>query len=216
MMTRRIYLEAGLLLLVAANAVGMAGTIAGVVQHPHTRNYKTLVFLQEVESRSGTAQQRYDRLLRGGVALKERPVMDQINKTFVPHVLPILAGTTVEFRNSEGFEHNVNSPEGKYDLGTWVGEEIRSYTFRQPGVYTQLCNLHPEMIAYVVVLETSHFALAKRDGTFLIQNVPPGPWMLKVWNERFRPAELEEVFPIQVAPSGETSAEIAFGRDAKP
>ncbi|MCI0526835.1 MAG: hypothetical protein L0Y56_05185, partial [Nitrospira sp.] len=67
--------------------------------------------------------------------------MDQKGKVFIPYILPVLVGTTVNFLNSDGFDHNVFSPDGeKYDLGTWGKGEVRGFQFKKPGVYTQLCS----------------------------------------------------------------------------
>lgn len=111
--------------------------------------------------------------------------MDQKNQKFVPFVLPVVVGSTVEFRNSDATGHNVFSPDKeKYDLGVWGKGEKRKYTYKKLGVYTQLCRMHPSMIAYIVVLENPLYAVVGRDGKATIGDVPPGTWTLKVWNER--------------------------------
>ncbi len=119
--------------------------------------------------------------------------MDQVNQQFTPRVLPVVRGQTVVFKNSDNTGHNVYTPDGeRYDLGTWPKGQTRSYTFRRLGVYTQLCKLHPQMIAYVVVLPNRYFAVTDENGNFTIRGVPPGTYTLRVWHER-RGAE-----PIQV------------------
>jgi len=85
----------------------------------------------------------------------------------------IQTGSTVRFLNNDNEPHNVYSPEGRYNLGTWPTGETRDYTFKKPGIYTQLCNIHPDMLAYVVVVDTPHFAVTDATGAFLIRNVPP-------------------------------------------
>ncbi len=120
-------------------------------------------------------------------------VMDQKNQKFVPFVLPIVVGTTVMFRNSDATGHNVFSPDKeKYDLGVWGKGETRKYTYKQRGVYTQLCRMHPSMIAYIVALQNPFFAVVGRDGKATLRSVPSGTWTLKVWNERLR------IKPVQV------------------
>jgi plastocyanin len=112
--------------------------------------------------------------------------MDQKSKTFTPHVLPIVQGTTVKFLNSDPFEHNVFSPEGKYDLGSWPRGQSKDHKFDKPGVYTQLCRIHHEMAAYVIVLDTPYFATTDASGAFKIADVPAGAYTLTAWSEKLK------------------------------
>ena len=115
------------------------------------------------------------------------PTMDQRNMSFIPHVLPIQTGTTVDFLNNDEVKHNVFSPDHeKYNLGTWPQGKIKQHTFTEQGVYTQLCNVHPEMEAFIVALDTPYFALTDKDGNFEIKDVPPGDYTMKVWHEKLR------------------------------
>lgn len=114
--------------------------------------------------------------------------MDQKGMTFLTHVLPVMRGTTVRFLNSDAVGHNVFSPEGRYNLGTWPKGETRDHTFNKPGVYTQLCRVHPEMEAFVVVLDTPYFATTDSTGTFDMTNVPPGKYTLVAWSEKLKTA----------------------------
>jgi plastocyanin len=111
--------------------------------------------------------------------------MDQKNILFVPHVLPIVLGTTVRFYNSDHEPHNVYSPEGRYNLGTWPFGETRDYTFERPGVFTQLCRIHPDMLAFVVVVETPYFTVTDKGGRFRIEGVPAGEYRLVAWSEEY-------------------------------
>ena len=95
------------------------------------------------------------------------------------------------FLNGDPEPHNVYSPEGRYDLGTWRRGEAREHTFEAPGVYTQRCSLHPEMIAFVVVLGTPCFALTDSAGRFEIRDVAPGKYKLVVWSRRLDGLERE-------------------------
>jgi plastocyanin len=117
--------------------------------------------------------------------------MDQHGMRFVPHVLPIVAGTTVRFLNSDPEPHNVYSPEGRYNLGTWPTGETREHRFDRPGAYTQLCRVHPDMEAFVVVLDTPHFAVTDESGAFEIRGVPPGSYELRTWSERLDPVRID-------------------------
>lgn len=120
----------------------------------------------------------------------KKPIeMDQKGMLFLPFVLPVIKGTTVKFLNSDPLPHNVFSPEGKYNLGSWAQGETREYKFDKPGVYTQLCRVHPEMVAYVVVVETPYFATTNKAGQFEIKDVPPGRYTLIAWGEKLRKFE---------------------------
>ncbi len=115
------------------------------------------------------------------------PTLDQRNMTFIPHVLPVQTGTTVDFLNNDEVKHNVFSPDHeKYNLGTWPKGAVKQYTFTNKGVYTQLCNVHPEMESFIVALDTPYFALTDKEGNFELQGVPPGNYTIKVWHEKLR------------------------------
>jgi plastocyanin len=119
----------------------------------------------------------------------QSPEMDQKGMEFIPHVLPVVKGTTVKFLNSDPYAHNVFSPEGKYNLGTWPTGQTRDYKFTKPGVYTQLCRVHPEMEAFIVVLETPYFTVTDKTGKFTIRGVPPGKYTVVAWSEKLKKAE---------------------------
>lgn len=133
-----------------------------------------------------------------------KPVeMDQRRMEFLPHVLPIVRGTTVRFLNNDRFGHNVFSPEGRYDLGNWTRGQTRDYTFTKSGVYTQLCRLHSAMIALVVVLDTPYFATTDPNGAFEMTNVPPGKYTLVAWGDKLKtlrqPVAVQTGKPLAVA-----------------
>ncbi len=119
----------------------------------------------------------------------EHAKMDQLNLVFHPHVLPLLAGTTVDFLNSDAVLHNVFSPDAcadKFNLGTWPKGQTKSYTFKKECVASLLCKVHAEMEAFVVVVATPYFALAKADGTYVLANVPDGAYTVKVWHPKLK------------------------------
>jgi len=117
--------------------------------------------------------------------------MDQKQMQFIPHVLPVVTGATVRFLNSDPVPHNVFSPEGKYNLGTWPTGQARDHKFDKPGVYTQLCRVHPEMEAFVVVLDAPYFAATDASGRFEIKGVAPGAYKLVAWSEKLKSAQQE-------------------------
>jgi plastocyanin len=122
---------------------------------------------------------------------KQTLEMDQKQMQFLPHVMPVVIGTTVRFLNSDPVPHNVFSPEGKYNLGTWPTGQGRDYKFDKPGVYTQLCRVHPEMEAFVVVLDTPYFAATDAAGRFEIKGVAAGKYKLVAWSEKLKSVQQE-------------------------
>ena len=142
---------------------------------------------------------------------EEHAEISQKDMKFIPHVLPILKGTTVDYLNSDPVMHNVFTPDDiaeKFNLGTWPKGEIRSYTFKKPGTAVMLCNVHPEMEAWVVVLETPYFAVSDKKGNFIIKDVSPGEYTLKVWNKKLKGADQK----ITVAAKGKVTVEIKLKR----
>jgi len=140
---------------------------------------------------------------------KEHARIDQTNLMFVPHVLPVLVGTTVDFQNSDAVLHNVFSPDAcaeKFNLGTWPKGQIRSYTFKKDCVATLLCKVHPEMEGFVVAVPTPYFAVTKRDGTYRIADVPDGSYTLKVWHPKLKGTQKA----VQVA--GATAADFEISK----
>jgi len=120
---------------------------------------------------------------------KEHALINQENLRFGPHVLPVLAGTTVDFQNSDAVLHNVFSPDAcaeKFNLGTWPKGEKRSRTFRKECFAALLCMVHPEMEAWIAVLPTPYYAVTAPDGSYRIPNVADGTYVLKVWHPRFK------------------------------
>lgn len=116
-------------------------------------------------------------------------VMDQVNLTFQPHVLPVLKGTRVAFPNSDEVRHNVFSPSRakRFNLGTYPKGMVKHVVFDQTGEVALLCNVHAEMSAYIVVTDTPHFAVTDKDGHFEIVGVPPGEYLIKTWHEKLPP-----------------------------
>jgi plastocyanin len=136
--------------------------------------------------------------LEGSFPAPKEPVvmkeMDQKGLRFVPHVLPILVGTTVKFLNSDPVSHNVFSiSEAKrFNLGLYGRGVNRSIRFDRPGIVELLCNVHMEMAGYIVVLKNPFFALAKSDGTYRIAGVPAGRRRVRYWQEQL-PAQEQEI-----------------------
>jgi len=124
-------------------------------------------------------------------APKEHAKVDQKYETFVPHVLAVQAGSTIDFLNSDAVLHNVFTPDAcaeRFDLGLWPQNEVRSYTYRKECVVTLLCKVHNYMVAFVVVSPTPYFAMVKGDGSYRIPDVPNGAYTVKIWHEKLKPA----------------------------
>jgi plastocyanin len=121
------------------------------------------------------------------MAREKKALMDQKDMVFVPHVLPVLVGTTVDFPNSDTVYHNVFSVSAakRFDLGLYPQGETRSTTFDKPGVVTIRCNTHPKMEAYVVVKEHPYFTVANERGVYRLSDIPLGSYTIQVWHPRF-------------------------------
>ena len=155
-----------LLLPLVAQAEG--GTITGKVDvQPAKYSEDTVVYLKSVP---GTYPSR-------------KLSMDQKGMKFIPRVMTVTQGDTVKFLNNDSVAHNVYSPDGEsYNLGSFAKGEEASYTFKKTGVYTQLCSIHPEMLAYIFVGQNPYAAAVDAKGNYSLKDVPSGTWQLAVWN----------------------------------
>ena len=122
-------------------------------------------------------------------APKEPFVMTMVRKEFTPRNLIVPVGSTVRFPNEDTILHNVFSVsrENRFDLGLYRRGEGKSTTLDHPGIVRVFCNVHHEMVAHIVVVETPHFARVEVDGSFRIEGVPPGPGTLVAWFEQAEP-----------------------------
>lgn len=114
-----------------------------------------------------------------------RATMDQRNETFVPHVLAVMAGTVVDFPNTDKTFHNVFSlsKTKRFDLGRYAAGKSKSVRFDRPGLVRVFCDIHSHMSAYVLVLSHRFFDIADADGRFRITGVPPGQYTVVGWYE---------------------------------
>jgi plastocyanin len=171
-MTRTLTCTLALLLCAAA---ARAGEITGKVDATPAKYLEDTVVY--VEKAPGTFKPR---------AL----TMDQKGMTFLPRILLATAGDTVTFLNNDKVDHNVYTPDNadKYNLGVFAAGKSGSHLFAQPGVYTQLCSIHPEMLAYVFVGQNPYAAVVGKDGSFKITGVPAGTHQVAVWNPKLKAA----------------------------
>ena len=121
------------------------------------------------------------------------PRLIQRNKSFEPHVLVVPVGAVVAFPNHDPFFHNVFSLfEGKrFDLGLYEAGSTRDVHFDKPGISYIFCNIHPEMSAVVVALDTPYYGVSDARGQVVIANVPSGQYTLRVWYESALPETLK-------------------------
>jgi plastocyanin len=120
-------------------------------------------------------------------------VMDQKSLLFQPHVVVIETGATLDFLNSDNVAHNIFWPavsgnkKLSHNMGTWPKGEIRSFKFDAPGVVPLLCNVHPEMSGFVVIVPTPYYAEVDASGAYKIDNVPDGAYTVTAWREGMKP-----------------------------
>lgn len=128
---------------------------------------------------------------------------------FTPHVLPVLAGTTVEWPNHDEIFHNVFSVSdaAQFDLGLYQGNPPdKRVTFQRPGKADVYCSIHQNMHCVVLVLANPYFATTGKDKHYTIANVPPGKYQLKAWHERL-PVDVQEII---VPETGEVKADFTL------
>ncbi|MFY9690487.1 MAG: hypothetical protein WAJ86_11175 [Candidatus Acidiferrales bacterium] len=141
------------------------------------------------------------------VAGGRSPQIIQRNKAFEPHVLAVQVGTVVAFPNEDPFFHNIFSLfDGKrFDLGLYEAGTTRSVRFDRAGVSFLFCNIHPQMSAVVIAVETPYFALSDRAGRWVIPGVPDGRYEMHVWYERSLPEDLKSLArPVVISASNRT------------
>jgi plastocyanin len=161
------------LLCIMASLAARAGDIKGKVSGA---SGVSVVWVQAIPGKTFPAPEKH-------------VVVDQKGLMFIPHVIAVQQGATVEFLNSDTVAHNVfwiaisgNKKLG-HNLGTWPKGEKKAFKFDNPGVAPLLCNVHPEMSAYVVVSPTPYFAESDASGSYKISGVPDGSYTVVAWRE---------------------------------
>ncbi|MEE8478678.1 MAG: methylamine utilization protein [Candidatus Neomarinimicrobiota bacterium] len=158
------------------------GTITGTINATGVRDARdVVVFIEHVDGTYKPPQ--------------ENPVIDQLNMVFIPHVLPILVGSSVQFPNSDEVRHNVFSPSKiqPFNLGTYSKGITKEVLFDKTGVVTILCYVHTAMAAFIIVLDNPYFTKTGPDGTFTLKNVPIGKYTLKTWHKKFKEKSKEVI-----------------------
>ena len=164
-------LTAGIVLsLMTGTAFAYAADVTGTVQLPNKKVAGSAVVYLE-GSKKATPLSKY--------------VIDQREKMFSPHVSVITTGTSVEFPNNDNVFHNVFAyfNAKKFDLGMYPRGKSKTEKFDKAGVVALFCNVHSEMSAYIVVVDTPYYAIADKKGKFAVKDVPPGTYTMHTWHE---------------------------------
>lgn len=168
-------------IFLGANLVMAGGTVSGTVSCKGVKDARdTIVYIEKADGKFDPPA--------------EHAVMDQQNLVYVPHVLPVVVGATVDFPNSDTVRHNVFSPPGSakiFNLGTYDVGVIKSVVFDVAGETPLLCNVHAEMAGYIVSLQNPYFVATDKTGAFTIKDVPPGKYTLTSWHEKLKSASQE-------------------------
>lgn len=182
--------------LAALSVAAFAGTIHGKVSGV---NGESVVYVEAVAGKTFPAPSAHI-------------TIDQKGLVFVPHITVVAPGTTIDFLNSDTVAHNVFWPSISgnkklgHNLGTWPKGQRQSFKFDNPGVVSLLCNVHPEMAAYVIVSPTPYFAKTDSSGEFKIDNVPDGSYTVTAWHEGAK----SKSNPVKVA--GDTAADFTLSK----
>jgi plastocyanin len=125
----------------------------------------------------------------GAAPLRSAPhhvQMRQQNKRFLPHVLAVLVGASVDFPNFDPIFHSAfsNYSGQTFDVGLYKPGTSKTVVFTRPGIVRVFCNIHPTMSAVIAVLDTPWFAVSRASGEYEIRGVPPGDYQLHVFHER--------------------------------
>jgi plastocyanin len=203
------------------------GTISGTVRAQGKAGAESDVNCGKYDSRQFKFVERvnYDQMrdfvvyiegsVTAAVAPPEKPVQVvtqrvlQKGAVFSPHVLPLMAGTTVEWPNHDDILHNVFSvsESNPFDLGLYKGPKVEHWTFRKPGRVDVFCSIHTRMSCILLVLENPFFANTNEKGVYKISKVPAGTYKLKAWHERL-PSQVQE---ITVPVDGEVKSDFTLG-----
>lgn len=147
----------------------------------------------------------------------QHAVMDQVERAFVPDLLVLPLGSTIEFPNSDAVSHQIYSfsPAKRFQLPLYRGKRYAPVVFDQPGVVTLGCNIHDEMLAYVVLTEAPYFGRTDASGTYSGE-VARGRYRVAVWHPRLREdgADLERELTVSETDRAELT--LRLGRPLLP
>ena len=190
-MRLRLHVIAAVLLVALARFALAQASIEGRVELPKTKAAPLVTKRYEIVSKGGVLATNPPLAvvyLEGAPAKSGSLPLKQVRQkdlSFVPTLLPVETGTTVEFPNEDDTYHNIfsYSPTKRFDLGRYRPDErpIPSVVFDKAGLVTLRCDIHEHMRGLILVLDTSHFATTDPDGHFRLTNLPAGKYILKAW-----------------------------------
>ncbi|MBL8516632.1 MAG: methylamine utilization protein [Betaproteobacteria bacterium] len=129
---------------------------------------------------------------RGGGAVKSRKeaLIEQIDKTYVPYVTAVQTGTFVNFPNRDSVRHHVYSfsPAKTFEIKLFSGVPAAPVQFDKAGEVVIGCNIHDQMIAHILVVDTPHFAKTGKDGVAKFDGLSAGDYTLRAWHPTAAPA----------------------------
>ena len=133
--------------------------------------------------------------------------MAQVGKQFDPKVLVIPVGTSVQFPNRDSVRHHVYSfsPAKPFELKLYTGTAANPVVFDKPGVAVLGCNIHDNMTAWVVVVDTPYFGRSAAPGKVVLANVPAGSYSLRVWHPGLAPGATALELPLTVTGADATA-----------
>ncbi len=145
---------------------------------------------------------------------RKTAVMDQKNRMFIPHVLPVQTGTAVRFPNSDDIRHHVYSfsPAKSFQLPLYKGTPANPEVFDRAGVVTLGCNIHDQMSAFIVIVDTPHFAKTAANGRASLRELDAGRYTLRVWYPDMR----DEPKPQSITLTGDQRASATFVAHGRP
>ena len=178
-----------LVLLAVATGLPVAGSDKGSLSMQVDGKGTVVVFLEPVtQERFNTGAPNRDIATRASTDAVPRVELNQADLTFIPHVLAIEEGTTVDFLNSDDLLHNVHLYQGSnmdtfLNVAMPIKNMMLSYTFKAPLEVVVLCDVHAEMSAYILVLPNKYFAQATANEELRIDDIDPGMYVVKMWRE---------------------------------
>jgi plastocyanin len=134
----------------------------------------------------------------GGATSAGTLQMVQESKRFVPRALIVPRQSTVEFPNNDPVFHNVFSVSGanRFDLGLYRSGSSKSRSFAEPGLVRVYCNIHPQMVGFLMVVDSGFASVTGKDGAFHFEGVPAGSWALKAWHEEGTETSVPLIIPL--------------------
>ena len=201
-----------------------------VIRWIHAAALACLAWCGSAQTQAGsltvTVKQRNDKPLVGAIVTLDAPamppappiaaVMDQVNLAFVPDVLVIPLHSKVLFPNSDAISHQVYSFSSarQFQLPLYRGKAYPPVVFDQPGIVTLGCNIHDNMLAYIVVTAAPYFGRTGADGTWMVPNLPPGNYSLHVWHPLLN--EPQDVQRTVQAGTDRAAIDVRLSRELRP